>query len=61
MRYTKSTDILSSILSNMPSELQAAMGQGSFLPKRNFIQKPFDDGSFILPIKQSFIKDSMMA
>lgn len=48
---------LINILRTMPSELQAEMGQGGNLPRRYFLEAPADTGTFILPVKQSFIKD----
>lgn len=48
---------LINILRTMPSELQAEIGQGGNLPRRCFLQAPEDTGAFILPIKQSFMKD----
>lgn len=60
MGYTSPTTSLRTLYSNMPRALQAAMGQGSGLPQRHFIQKPQDDGSYILPLKQSFIKDARL-
>ncbi len=48
---------LINILRTMPSELQAEIGQGADLPQRCFLQAPTDTGTFILPMKQSFMKD----
>ena len=44
----------------MPSALQSELGQGSGLPRRYFKQRPEDNGMFILPLKQSFIKDARL-
>lgn len=46
----------------MPSELQQQIGagQGEYLPARCFLQRPVDTGTFILPLKQSFIKDARL-
>ncbi|MCG8491688.1 MAG: helix-turn-helix domain-containing protein [Sneathiellales bacterium] len=60
MCYTTFDTILSSLRSNLPGEVQATLGEGSDLPKRCFIQRPFDNGAFILPIKQSFMKDARL-
>lgn len=51
---------LSTILGNMPAALQNEMGQGSDFPQRYFYQRPQDNGTFILPLKQSFMKDARL-
>ena len=51
---------LINITAHLPSELQSLLGQGSNLPRRYFIQRPHDNGAFILPMKQSFIKDARL-
>lgn len=44
----------------MPENLQSSLGQGGALPRRYFYQRPEDNGTFILPLKQSFIKDARL-
>ena len=44
----------------MPTELQKEFGQGTDIPQRLFYQRPIDTGAFVLPIKQSFIKDARL-
>lgn len=44
----------------MPEDLQRQAGQGSGLPQRYFKQRPEDTGTFILPLKQSFMKDARL-
>ncbi len=51
---------LRNLLVMMPSELQAEIGQGVSVPKRYYYQRPQDKGSYILPLKQSFIKDARL-
>lgn len=60
MSITALTSPLTSILRTMPSALQSELGQGSGLPHRYFKQRPQDDGTFVLPLKQSFIKDARL-
>ena len=36
------------------------MGEGSDQPARKFTQRPEDNGSFILPLKQSFMKNARL-
>lgn len=48
------------VLAKMPSDLQAQLGQGAALPQRCFKQRPEDNGTFILPLKQSFMKDARL-
>lgn len=60
MSYTSPSRLLGNIFSNLSTELQTAMGQGNDLPKRHFIQRPVDNGTYILPLKQSFIKDARL-
>ena len=53
---------LMSILASMPTELQQTLFPGAGdLPKRYFKQRPADDGTFILPLKQSFMKDPRLS
>jgi hypothetical protein len=53
---------LSNILATLPSTLQKQIGAGERykLPARCFIQRPLDTGTFILPLKQSFIRDARL-
>jgi len=51
---------LYNIMASLPAELQAQLWQGSQAPKRYFYQRPEDNGTFILPLKQSFIKDARL-
>lgn len=44
----------------MPYELQAELGQRASVPKRYFYQRQPDKGLFVLPIKQSFVKDARL-
>ena len=60
MSHTVVGTSLSNLLAMMPSELQAEIGQGANVPKRHFYQRPEDKGSFILPLKQSFVKDARL-
>ncbi len=51
---------LTHIVSGMPRALQIECSKDSpagVFPARYFSQRPADDGTFILPLKQSFIKD----
>ena len=54
------SNITMRILGNMPANLQSELGQGTTLPRRYFYQRPEDNGTFILPLKQSFIKDARL-
>lgn len=60
MRYTSLPQ--ASIIANMPAALQEQLipGAGDH-PKRSFKQRPADDGTFIRPLKQSFMKDPRLA
>lgn len=64
MDRAMTTTFLSSSLINlmgqMPNALQQTMGQGTDLPQRYFKQRPVDNGTFVLPLKQSFIKDARL-
>lgn len=60
MRHTALDIALMNIISNAPTDLQAELGQGANMPRRYFLQKPFDTGSFVLPIKQSFVKNARL-
>ena len=51
---------LSQLLGSMPRELQMEAGQGAFVPKRHYYQRLPDTGSYVLPIKQSFVKDARL-
>jgi hypothetical protein len=54
---------LPGIFSHLPSALKAQLyagaGQGAF-PRRILAPRPEDNGSFILPLKQSFVKDARL-
>jgi len=56
MSYSKSNPF-ANIFASLPTELQMQMEEGSNKPQRKFTQKPDDNGSYILPLKQSFMKD----
>lgn len=47
-------------MAQMPSPLQQELGQGACVPKRYFYQKPEDKGTYVLPLKQSFVKDARL-
>jgi len=51
---------LINILGQMPETLQHSIGQGTGLPQRCFKKRPEDNGTFVLPLKQSFIKDARL-
>jgi len=48
------------LMTLMPSTLQQEAGQGAIVPKRYFYQRLPDKGSYVLPIKQSFVKDARL-
>ena len=56
MSYSKS-NLFANIFASLPTALQMQMEEGSNKPQRKFTQKPDDNGSYILPLKQSFMKD----
>lgn len=49
------------IMSSLPSDLQSELGQGASIPSRYFLKRPEDDGTFVLPVKQSFVKDARLS
>ncbi len=57
---TSLQNTLARILTNMPTALQQELGQGSELPKRYFVQAPQPSETFILPLKQCFMKDARL-
>ncbi|SEB79477.1 hypothetical protein SAMN05192540_1563 [Maribacter dokdonensis] len=56
MSYSKSNPF-ANIFASLPTALQMQMEEGSNKPQRKFTKKPDDNGSYILPLKQSFMKD----
>ncbi|GGG37303.1 hypothetical protein GCM10011344_42650 [Dokdonia pacifica] len=60
MKHISLNKTLHNILAMMPSDHQKEVGQGANVPKRYFYQRPEDKGSFILPLKQSFVKDARL-
>lgn len=60
MKHIAFNRIMRNIVSSMPMELQMEMGQGANVPKRHFYQRPEDNGAFVLPVKQSFVKDARL-
>ena len=51
---------LISVFAHLPAALQSALGQGSGLPQRCFLPRPPETGAFILPLRQSFIKNARL-
>ena len=60
MTTTYLSSTLTRITGQLPPALQMEMGQGAALPQRYFRQRPEDNGTFILPLKQSFMKDARL-
>ena len=60
MKHISSNSLLRNIMAGMPLELMSATGQGASVPKRYFYERPVDNGAFVLPLKQSFIKDARL-
>ena len=57
---TALSNVLSNLITKMPTELQQELYGGRGLPKRYFIQAPEESNTFILPMKQSFMKDARL-
>lgn len=47
-------------MAQMPTDLQMQLGQGACVPKRYFYRRLEDKGSYILPLKQSAVKDARL-
>jgi len=60
MKQVYRNQLLSNMMAMMPAELQMQLGQGASVPSRHFYQRLPDNGSYVLPIKQSFIKDARL-
>ena len=60
MKQVALNQTLHHLMAMMPSELQKEAGQGAIVPKRYFYQRLPDKGSYVLPIKQSFVKDARL-
>lgn len=51
---------LQQLVARMPGSIQAELGQGTRMPRRLFLQAPEDNGTFVLPIKQCFIRNARL-
>ncbi len=60
MKHIALNRTLRNIVSSMPMEFQMELGQGANVPKRHFYPRPEDNGAFVLPVKQSFVKDARL-